>query len=50
MIVAAIITPSPDWISMTIVFIPLYSLYEFGVLVSSRVYKREQKKEAEEWS
>ncbi|HRH59177.1 MAG TPA: twin-arginine translocase subunit TatC [Chitinophagaceae bacterium] len=50
MVVAAIITPSPDWISMTIVFLPLYSLYEFSVLVSARVYKREEKKELEEWS
>ena len=50
LIVAAIITPSPDWISQTIVFIPLFSLYEFGVFVSGRVYKQEQKKELEEWS
>ncbi len=50
LVVAAIITPSPDWISQTIVFIPLYSLYEFGVFVSARVYKQEQKKELEEWS
>jgi sec-independent protein translocase protein TatC len=50
LVVAAIITPSPDWISQTIVFIPLFSLYEFGVFVSGRVYKQEQKKELEEWS
>ena len=50
LVVAAIITPSPDWISQTIVFIPLFSLYEFGVIVSARVYKQEQKKELEEWS
>jgi sec-independent protein translocase protein TatC len=50
LIAAAIITPSPDWISQAIVFFPLYSLYELGVIVSSRVYKREQKKELEEWS
>jgi len=49
LVVAAIITPSPDWISQTIVFIPLFSLYEFGVFVSGRVYKQEQKKELEEW-
>jgi sec-independent protein translocase protein TatC len=48
--VAAIITPSPDWISQAIVFIPLYSLYELGVLVSARAYKAEQKREQEEWS
>ncbi len=50
LVVAAVITPSPDWISQTIVFIPLFSLYEFGVIVSARVYKQEQKKELEEWS
>ena len=48
--VAAVITPSPDWISQAIVFIPLYSLYELGVLVSARAYKAEQKREQEEWS
>ena len=50
LVVAAVITPSPDWISQTIVFIPMYLLYEFGVFVSVRAYKQEQKKEAEEWS
>lgn len=50
LVVAAVITPSPDWISQMIVFIPLFGLYELGVLVSARVYKDEQKKEAEEWS
>jgi sec-independent protein translocase protein TatC len=50
LIAAAIITPSPDWISQAIVFFPLYSLYELGVIVSARVYKQEQKKELEEWS
>ena len=50
LVVAAIITPSPDWISQTIVFLPLFGLYELGVLVSARVYNREQKKELEEWS
>ncbi|HXL58554.1 MAG TPA: twin-arginine translocase subunit TatC [Chitinophagaceae bacterium] len=50
LVVAAIITPSPDWISQTIVFIPLMALYELGVAVSARVYMQEQKKELEEWS
>jgi sec-independent protein translocase protein TatC len=50
LVVAAIITPSPDWYSQTIVFLPLMGLYELGVTVSSRVYKQEQKKELEEWS
>ncbi|MFT4153176.1 twin-arginine translocase subunit TatC [Parafilimonas sp.] len=50
LVVAAIITPSPDWYSQTIVFLPLFGLYELGVYLSARVYKREQQKEAEEWS
>jgi sec-independent protein translocase protein TatC len=50
LIAAAIITPSPDWISQLIVFLPLMLLYELGVIVSARVYKQEQKKELEEWS
>lgn len=50
LIAAAIITPSPDWISQLIVFIPLMLLYELGVIVSSRIYKDEQKKELQEWS
>lgn len=50
LVIAAVITPSPDWISQMIVFIPLFGLYELGVFVSARVYKDEQKKELEEWS
>ncbi len=50
LIVAAFITPSPDWYSQTIVFVPLMSLYEFGVFVSARAYKKMQNKEKEEWS
>lgn len=50
LIAAAIITPSPDWISQLIVFLPLMLLYELGVIVSARIYKEEQKKELQEWS
>jgi sec-independent protein translocase protein TatC len=50
LVLAAIITPSPDWYSQTIVFIPLYSLFELGVYLSTRVYKKEKQKEMEEWS
>lgn len=49
LIAAAIITPSPDWVSQAIVFIPLFLLYELGVLISAKVYKEEQK-ELQEWS
>ncbi len=50
LIVAAFITPSPDWMSQLIVFIPLWSLYELSILVSARVSKQREKEEEEEWS
>jgi sec-independent protein translocase protein TatC len=49
LMIAAIITPSPDWYSQTIVFLPLFGLFELGVYLSSRVYKSNQQKEQEEW-
>lgn len=45
LLVAAFITPSPDWMSQLIVFIPLFLLYELSIIVSARVYKKEQAKE-----
>ena len=46
---AAIITPSPDMFSQTIVALPLYFLYEASVMVSARVSKRKKlRQEAEE--
>ncbi|MGF7231356.1 twin-arginine translocase subunit TatC [Arachidicoccus sp.] len=51
LIVAAFITPSPDWISQMLVFIPLMSLYEIGVFVSKKAYReREEKNKKNEWS
>jgi sec-independent protein translocase protein TatC len=50
LVVAAFITPSPDWMSQLIVFIPLWSLYELSILVSSRAYKAIKEREEEEWS
>lgn len=44
LIVAAIITPSPDWMSQMIVCIPLVMLYEFSIILSKRVYVREEAK------
>jgi sec-independent protein translocase protein TatC len=35
-IVAAIATPSPDMLSQLILAIPLYALYELGILIASR--------------
>jgi sec-independent protein translocase protein TatC len=50
LIAAAIITPSTDPFSLTLVTIPLYALFEASVLLSSRVYKQREKDEAAEWS
>lgn len=44
LVIAAVITPSPDWMSQMIVFLPLAFLYEFSILISKRVFKREQEK------
>lgn len=48
-IAAAIITPSTDPFSLTIVTIPLYLLYEASIVIASRINKR-QEKEKKEWS
>ncbi|HXB06851.1 MAG TPA: twin-arginine translocase subunit TatC [Puia sp.] len=48
--IAAIITPSPDWMSQTIVALPLILLYELSIRVSVRVTKRQEARDKEEWS
>jgi sec-independent protein translocase protein TatC len=49
LIAAAIITPTTDPFSLCIVTIPLYLLYEAGILIASRIDKRRAKKD-KEWS
>jgi sec-independent protein translocase protein TatC len=49
LVIAAIITPA-DVMSMILVTIPLLLLYEISILISARVYRRQEKKEIEEWS
>lgn len=49
LVLAAVITPSPDWGSQMIVCIPLVLLYEISVIIAARVYKKNEKK-WEEWS
>jgi sec-independent protein translocase protein TatC len=49
LIAAAIITPSTDPFSLTIVTIPLYALYEASIIIASRINKA-QDKEMKEWS
>lgn len=50
LIVAAIITPSPDWTSQFIVALPLFVLYLISIWITARVDKRRAKKDKEEWS
>jgi sec-independent protein translocase protein TatC len=50
LIVAAIITPSTDPFSLTLVTIPLYALYEASIIIASRINKVKAREEAEEWS
>ena len=49
LIVAAIITPSPDWTSQFLVAIPLLFLYWISILLASSV-DRKRAKEEKEWS
>jgi sec-independent protein translocase protein TatC len=49
LVVAAVITPSPDWTSQIIVAVPLLLLYEISVVIAARVDKDNAKKERE-WS
>ncbi|MCD8741943.1 twin-arginine translocase subunit TatC [Mucilaginibacter roseus] len=48
LIVAAVITPTPDVLTMMVVTIPLFLLYEVGIVVSGTVEKRRAKREREE--
>lgn len=48
MVIAAIVTPTPDMMTMTVVSIPLFALYEVGILVSAVVEKRKLKRAQED--
>ncbi|RFZ82873.1 twin-arginine translocase subunit TatC [Mucilaginibacter terrenus] len=48
LIVSAIITPTPDMLTMTIVSIPLFILYEVGIVVAGVVEKRKLKRAQED--
>src|SRR5690606_16435410 len=41
LIVAAIITPTPDMFTMFTVSAPMFLLYELSILISARVYKKQ---------
>jgi sec-independent protein translocase protein TatC len=46
--VAAVITPSPDWMSQTIVALPLILLYEVSIRISVRVERELKRRELED--
>ena len=48
LILAAVITPSPDWTSQLIVAIPLIILYEISIFISKRV-KNQKAEEEKQW-
>jgi sec-independent protein translocase protein TatC len=50
LIAAAVITPSTDPFSLTIVTIPLYLLFEASIIIASRINKRQEKEKPQEWS
>jgi sec-independent protein translocase protein TatC len=47
LILAAIITPSPDALTMLVVALPLYLLFEFSIKVSAVVERRRKKRDDE---
>jgi len=47
LIVGAIISPSPDFLTTMIATVPLFALYEVGIVVASIVEKRRLKKHEE---
>jgi sec-independent protein translocase protein TatC len=48
LILGAIVTPSADPLSQSLISIPLYLLYEISILISARVLKNKEREEAEE--
>jgi sec-independent protein translocase protein TatC len=48
LIIGAIITPSPDPLSQSLISIPLYILYEISIFISAIEVKRKAKRELED--
>lgn len=46
LVVSAVITPSPDWMSQTIVALPLFLLYELSIVISAYVEKQRLQRDA----
>ena len=49
LIVAAIVTPSPDMISQLLLGTPLYILYELSIRIAARVIRKEKEREEAEY-
>lgn len=47
LLIAAVITPSPDMFSQTLVAVPLYGLFEIGIVISRSVAKNKEIRDAE---
>jgi sec-independent protein translocase protein TatC len=47
LVIAAVVTPTPDMLTMTVVSIPLFVLYEVSIVVAGLVEKRKIKKDQE---
>jgi sec-independent protein translocase protein TatC len=47
LIISAVVTPTPDMLTMTVVSIPLFVLYEVSIVVAAIVEKRKLKKSDE---
>jgi sec-independent protein translocase protein TatC len=48
LIIAAIITPSPDALTLTVIAIPLYVLYESSIFISAYVVRKRRREEAKQ--
>ena len=47
--IAAIITPSQDMLTQSLVSLPLILLYEISIIISARVTRQQARKDKEEW-
>jgi sec-independent protein translocase protein TatC len=47
LLIAAIITPTPDVFTMLVVSFPMFMLYEFSILISARVFRKLQSKQVQ---
>jgi sec-independent protein translocase protein TatC len=48
MVIGAIVTPTSDPFTLSLISLPLYVLYEVSIIISSRVAKAREREEAEE--